>query len=754
MPETREFQWLNNGTSELAEDIIAGDTVIEVVNGALFPSPASADEIATVILRDVAEGKFEIMNITSRSGNFLTVERGAEGTTADNWVSGTKIRHGVTAAFFDRFISRSRRVRFVEADTYSDGGPQVSTTISLTPALPSAIEGDMIIAYMIVRGRNPDSAQPTAAEWNKLTIGDWGFGDGIFAGLNSGAPVLAAFRFVEANDTNPAFTFVTGDTDSGYAMIFSLYRNVSQLRPISQRVIRAGVMELESQNAFSPPPDMVRASPSSLSLNFFYGISNTSASYGPHDGIQPYKTAQGEAKEEFVLAFGSSGQYRALYLAAIDDSEETLDNLFPYSAPNMVGQWSTVNASISLIAEAGVDQELYYNRLTLSASTTGRHEAYEDVDLVAGQEYTFIALVLGDGSTDIPYHYFTVDDGIAERGVIGQATTVVKQLQRIGAGFDYCGNVQPINTSSFNGHQFVCVFTANVTGSHRFRIGGSEVHNSVESTFGVGTRRMRVYQTLLTRGVASPMPGDRELETDGYPLVGIPTARRGFMRGQLNDGAAFTDRIELNCKFGTPNPVRLVQIRYSPLVDFAPDRKSIIGNGYVINNGVGIAVASCPVHYTDSDVLGEVGKRFYFELLITVFVGTTASFAIGYSPVTEEDTSDATGVSPNGQRYMYRNDGAIFVNEIREGTTVTFTLGDVLGAEIDFTNNVIRFYKNGVEVGDTYDVDIATSHRRTPMRARIDSASSAGSYRAYQARFGADIQYLPAGCLAYDWQNA
>ncbi|NJN35945.1 MAG: hypothetical protein HC794_01470 [Nitrospiraceae bacterium] len=291
----------------MAEDIIAGDAVIEVVNGALFPAPAAADEIATVILRDVAEGKFEIMNITSRSGNFLTVERGAEGTTADNWTAGTKIRHGVTAAFFDRFISRARRVRFVEADTYSSPGPQIGLTISLTPNLPSAVEGDMVIAYMITRGQNPDGAQPTATEWNKLTIGDWGFGDSIFNGLNSGAPVLAAFRFIEAVDTNPPFTFVIDDVDNGYAMIFSLYRNVSLLRPITQRVIAAGVMELESQNAFSPPPDMIRASPASLSLNFFYGVSNTSASYGPHDGIQPYKAAAGEVKEEFVLAFGGGG---------------------------------------------------------------------------------------------------------------------------------------------------------------------------------------------------------------------------------------------------------------------------------------------------------------------------------------------------------------------------------------------------------------------------------------------------------------
>lgn len=197
-----------------------------------------------------------------------------------------------------------------------------------------------------------------------------------------------------------------------------------------------------------------------------------------------------------------------------------------------------------------------------------------------------------------------------------------------------------------------------------------------------------------------------------------------------------------------------MQVNRVPRVDFAPDRKSILGNGYPVNNASGIAVASCPVHYTDTDVLGEVGKRFYFELLITVFESTTASFAIGYSPVTEAITTAANGASPDGQRYMYRNDGAIFVNEINEGSAVSFTLGDVIGAEIDFTNNVIRFYKNGVEVGDTYDVDIAASHQRTPMRARIDSASSAASHRAYQARFGADIQYLPAGCLAYDWQNA
>jgi hypothetical protein len=97
--ETRVYRFTNNVTLELANAIDDVQELIDVVDDDALPA-LDVDEICTIVLRDDADSKYEIMNVTSHGGNVLAVERGAEDTTRFEWPAGTVIQHALTAMFF------------------------------------------------------------------------------------------------------------------------------------------------------------------------------------------------------------------------------------------------------------------------------------------------------------------------------------------------------------------------------------------------------------------------------------------------------------------------------------------------------------------------------------------------------------------------------------------------------------------------------------------------------------------------------
>lgn len=92
-------QFSNNASSQLAAGVGAGDVTLALLggSGAEFPSinPAN-DEWFPVTLYDDSNN-VEIVHVTARTGDTLTVARGQEGTVARGWLAGTKLDHRITA---------------------------------------------------------------------------------------------------------------------------------------------------------------------------------------------------------------------------------------------------------------------------------------------------------------------------------------------------------------------------------------------------------------------------------------------------------------------------------------------------------------------------------------------------------------------------------------------------------------------------------------------------------------------------------
>lgn len=92
--------YTNNAASALAAGITSTQTTIQVQDGMgiLFPSPAGGDYCYITVTSISLGGAFEIMQCTARSGDTLTVVRGAEGTNAQSFNIGDNVQLRVTAA--------------------------------------------------------------------------------------------------------------------------------------------------------------------------------------------------------------------------------------------------------------------------------------------------------------------------------------------------------------------------------------------------------------------------------------------------------------------------------------------------------------------------------------------------------------------------------------------------------------------------------------------------------------------------------
>ena len=91
----------NNASTTLASNITSIATTLSVSAGAgaLFPSPTGGDYflITLIGLTSGVETSWEIIKVTARSTDTLTIVRAQESTTAAAWTTGTKIELRLTA---------------------------------------------------------------------------------------------------------------------------------------------------------------------------------------------------------------------------------------------------------------------------------------------------------------------------------------------------------------------------------------------------------------------------------------------------------------------------------------------------------------------------------------------------------------------------------------------------------------------------------------------------------------------------------
>lgn len=91
----------NNAQSTLAANLGAAATSMSVAagDGAMFPSPSGGDFFVLTLYKQTGstESAIEIVKVTARSGDTMTVVRAQEGTVANTYLSGDKVALRLTA---------------------------------------------------------------------------------------------------------------------------------------------------------------------------------------------------------------------------------------------------------------------------------------------------------------------------------------------------------------------------------------------------------------------------------------------------------------------------------------------------------------------------------------------------------------------------------------------------------------------------------------------------------------------------------
>lgn len=96
-------------TIEAPLDVAATSIFLTAGTGARFPSLA-ADQIFIGTLSNATGSLIEIVNVTARSGDVLTVERAQQGTVDQEWPAGSLFQNLVTSGTFDFFAQWSQVV--------------------------------------------------------------------------------------------------------------------------------------------------------------------------------------------------------------------------------------------------------------------------------------------------------------------------------------------------------------------------------------------------------------------------------------------------------------------------------------------------------------------------------------------------------------------------------------------------------------------------------------------------------------------
>lgn len=93
------FLFANNASSVLTVAVSSIATVLEVAagTGSRFPDPVQYSEQFTITLKNLDTNEVEICYCLERTGDFLNVSRGEEGTVALSFPANASVVHTLTA---------------------------------------------------------------------------------------------------------------------------------------------------------------------------------------------------------------------------------------------------------------------------------------------------------------------------------------------------------------------------------------------------------------------------------------------------------------------------------------------------------------------------------------------------------------------------------------------------------------------------------------------------------------------------------
>lgn len=136
------FLYANNASTTLAAPLTAGATTATLAtgSGSIFPSPGTLQQFA-MTFNDAATGLvYEIVYVSARSGDVVTIARGQEGTAATSWLAGDIAANYLTAGGANTFTQPATLQQ--QAGNYAtDTGSANAYVATLNPAVATYADG-------------------------------------------------------------------------------------------------------------------------------------------------------------------------------------------------------------------------------------------------------------------------------------------------------------------------------------------------------------------------------------------------------------------------------------------------------------------------------------------------------------------------------------------------------------------------------------------------------------------------------------
>ena len=134
------YQFTNNANTTLGSAISSGATTITVATGTgiLFPTLGTGQYFtATLFAAGSSTGTpNEIVRVTARTGDTMTVLRGQEGTTAQSWNVGDSFSNFITAGLLNNLVGLND-VQSQFGNSAVDAGSTNAGVVTLSPAITS-----------------------------------------------------------------------------------------------------------------------------------------------------------------------------------------------------------------------------------------------------------------------------------------------------------------------------------------------------------------------------------------------------------------------------------------------------------------------------------------------------------------------------------------------------------------------------------------------------------------------------------------
>lgn len=157
----------NNAASTLATAIDTDDTevVVQSGHGALFPAITGSDFFFVTL---DAGATREIVKVTSRSTDTLTVVRAQQGTSAASWSTGAKVEQRLTSETLENF--RQKTVPIVDADVPNTITIDLATAASALAANPSDCSANQFANAIAASGNLTCAALADGDVPNTITL--------------------------------------------------------------------------------------------------------------------------------------------------------------------------------------------------------------------------------------------------------------------------------------------------------------------------------------------------------------------------------------------------------------------------------------------------------------------------------------------------------------------------------------------------------------------------------------------------------